>query len=280
MKFTFILFFSFYAIFGFSQQKYFGEIYFDSGKDVLSLASINTLDSLINKIQSKNKFSIYISGHCDSVGNDKYNYTLSLKRAHSVETYFANNKIKIDSLIGFGKTKQKYFKYDWSKNRRAEVVITMIPPIKKVEIKKTDTTKTFIENVINKKADTTKNIIESFIDTAKVGDKIVLQNISFHPGTPEIMLESYKTLEELFTTLNNYSTLEISIEGHVCCTVDYDNNLSRERALAVYFYLIDKGIARKRLSFKGFGNAQPLTQERNEAERQMNRRVEIRIVKK
>ena len=36
----------------------------------------------------------------------------------------------------------------------------------------------------------------------------------------------------------------------------------------------------RRLSYKGLGHTQPLTQERTAAEQQMNRRVEIRIVKK
>ena len=280
MKQAFILFLLFFSLIVFSQQKYSCEIYFDSGKDALTLVSTETLDSLINKISSKNNFTISISGYCDSIGNDKYNYDLSLKRSHSVGKYFFNKNIKTDSLFGFGKTKLKYFKNDWGKNRRAEIVITMIPLIKNVEIHTSNSTKTADETVVNKNVDTTENVIESFIDTAKVGDKLVLQNISFHPGTPEILHVSYKTLEELLTTLKKHPSLNICIEGHVCCDIDYDNSLSRERSLAVYFYLVENGIEEKRLSFKGFGNTQPITQERNAVERQINRRVEIRIVKK
>ena len=82
MKQAFILFLLFFSLIGFSQQKYSCEIYFDSGKDALTLVSTETLDSLINKISSKNNFTISISGYCDSIGNDKYNYDLSLKRSH------------------------------------------------------------------------------------------------------------------------------------------------------------------------------------------------------
>ena len=267
MKHVFILLLLFASLLGYSQKKYSCEVYFDSGKDVLSLASTKTLDSLVNKIPPKNKFTISISGYCDSIGNEKINYDLSLSRANSVKTYFIDKKIKSDSIFikGYSYNKPKYFKNNWNKNRRVEVVFKMIPPIKKVEIKK---------------ADTTKTVIDKFIETAKVGDKIALQNISFVGGKATPMPESYETLNELFKTLKNNPTLEISIEGHVCC-VNYDyDDLSGERAKTVYQYLVDKGINKDRLSFKGFGHTKPITTERNEIECQMNRRVEIRIVKK
>ncbi len=267
MKYIFIFLFLSINYPGFTQQKYFGEVYFDSGKDVLSKASTNTLDSLIKKILPDNKLIISISGHCDSIGNEKYNYTLSLKRAHSVEAYLIKKSDKPDSLLvrGFGKTKPKYSANEWGKNRRVEIAITIILPEKKVVVEKIDTPKTVIAN---------------FIDTAKVGDKIALENITFYGGTPIPMPESDKTLKELYTTLKNNSALEISIEGHICCyKIDYDN-LSEQRAQTVYQYLVNKGINKNRLSYKGFGHTQPLTLERDESERQMNRRVEIRIVKK
>jgi outer membrane protein OmpA-like peptidoglycan-associated protein len=52
------------------------------------------------------------------------------------------------------------------------------------------------------------------------------------------------------------------------------------RAKAVYNYLLRQKINRNRLSFKGFGNTQPIfpIPEKTEAERDANRRVEIQIV--
>jgi outer membrane protein OmpA-like peptidoglycan-associated protein len=267
MKYSLIFFFLFCSYLVFAQQKYSDEVYFGSGSDSLSAISMNHLDTLIRKITSDNKSIISISGHCDSIGNEKYNYDLSLKRAYSVERFIINKNIKPDSFLvsGYGENKPKYIGDEWGKNRRVEIVVTIIPPVKK--------------SVITKK-DTIKTVIASFVDTAKVGDKIALQNITFYGGTDEPMPESYNTLDELFTTLKNNPTIEICIEGHICC-LNYDSeNLSGKRAKAVYDYLVDKGINKKRLSCKGFGHTQPLTRERNEVERQMNRRVEIRITKK
>jgi outer membrane protein OmpA-like peptidoglycan-associated protein len=262
MKYTFTFFFLLCGFFGFSQQKIYDEIYFNSGSDVLSAASINSLDSLINKIPLENKLVISITGYCDSVGNENFNYNLSIKRANSVKTFFINKNIKTDSLLikGVGETKPKYSATDWGKNRRVEIYVKAKPLVKKV--------------------DTTKSVLSNFIDTASVGSTMALENITFYPGEDVPMPESYKTLDELYSTLNENPTLEICIEGHICCAKIDTEGMSWKRAKAVYKYLVSKGIDKARLSSKGFGHSQPLTLERNETERQKNRRVEIRILKK
>ncbi len=56
--------------------------------------------------------------------------------------------------------------------------------------------------------------------------------------------------------------------------------MSRERAKAVYLYLIDHGIAKKRLKFEGFGNEEMIYPiPRTHDEERSNRRVEIEIIK-
>lgn len=262
MKFAITLFFLLSCYAGFSQQKFSAEIYFDSGSDLLSAKSMNSLDSLINKISKENKLTISISGYCDSVGNEKFNYDLSLKRVLSAEKYFTNKKLIIDSILvySFGETKPKYYASNWEKNRRVEIVIT--------------------EMAFVKKSDTIKTVLANFIDTAKVGSTMALENITFYPGEDIPMPESYKTLDELYTTLKENPALVICIEGHICCTKIDNEGLSGKRAKAVLQYLVKKGIDKSRLSSKGLGHTQPLTKERNEKERQMNRRVEIRILKK
>lgn len=187
---------------------------------------------------------------------------MSLKRAQSVETYFLNKKSQVDSFLvnGFGETKPKYTAADWGKNRRVEILIKVKPLVKK--------------------ADTTKSVLSNFVDTASVGSTMALKNITFYPGEAVVMPESFKTLDELYTTLKENPTIEICIEGHICCTQADPDNLSGQRAKTVYLYLAKKGIDKKRLTWKGLGHTQPLTKERNNAEMQMNRRVEIRIMKK
>jgi len=85
-------------------------------------------------------------------------------------------------------------------------------------------------------------------------------------------------------------TLEIEIHGHICCMagpedgLDIDTkteDLSVNRARAIYEYLIKNGIEPQRLKYKGFGHSRPLIYpEDTEERRTTNRRVEIKIVKK
>jgi outer membrane protein OmpA-like peptidoglycan-associated protein len=274
MKNTIFLLFFLFSIQAFAQQKLVNEIYFDSGKDSLSAASINVLNSLSKKIQPDNKIIISISGHCDSIGDEKFNYDLSLQRVHAVERYFVSQNIRTDSLLvcGFGETKPKYSDKDWGKNRRVEISLKLIPQIKEnVKVNKVDT---IIKPVIKKTA------IASFIDTANVGEKIALRNINFYNGSPIPLPESKEPMNELLKVMQDNPTLEICIEGHICCTKNDPDNISGQRAVAIFNFLTKNGIEKSRLSHKGFGHSQPLTKERDEGERLMNRRVEIRIVKK
>ena len=259
---------------GVAQQKFADEIYFDSGKESLSDASINILNSFFKKIQSENKVIIRISGYCDSIGNEKFNYNLSIKRSQSVERYIVAQNIKTDSVLifGFGETNPKYFGKEWDKNRRVEISINTQPIEKHFPIVKVDSiTKPFVEK---------KTVISAFIDTAKVGGKLALKNINFFSGSATPLPEASKPMRELYVAMIESPSLEICIEGHICCTKYDPDNISTRRAEAIYNYLIKKGIDKNRLSYKGFGHSQPLNNERNEEEQQMNRRVEIRIVKK
>jgi outer membrane protein OmpA-like peptidoglycan-associated protein len=66
---------------------------------------------------------------------------------------------------------------------------------------------------------------------------------------------------------------------------DYETrtyNLSEERARTVYSFLINNHIKAERLSFKGYGHQKPLFPypERTGEEEIMNRRVEIKIIRK
>jgi outer membrane protein OmpA-like peptidoglycan-associated protein len=49
---------------------------------------------------------------------------------------------------------------------------------------------------------------------------------------------------------------------------------------SVYTYLISKGIAANRLTFKGFGEKAPIVKGTDEKTRQLNRRVEFKILAK
>lgn len=277
MRFFISCLFLFYCIIASSQQRKQYELYFESDKALLSQLAVNTIDSILNEEKVENISSVNIYGYCDSIGNFDYNNKLSIRRAESVKNYFKVKGVIADSIKmkGFGKTNLKYNSEKWGKNRRVSIELYFKKKLPKKSIVVDKPVK-----VIKPKQEIIKNEISEFVEKSEVGDKITLKNITFYGGTPQPMPESFKTLEKLVKTLNENPTLEICIEGHICCHNNDDDNLSGRRAMAVYDYLLGYGIDKERLSYKGFGRTRPLTEERTSAEQQMNRRVEIRIVKK
>lgn len=125
------------------------------------------------------------------------------------------------------------------------------------------------------------NLAEMTIN-GKVGDKIRLENLNFIGGSDKLLPESEPVLEELLQVLTDNPKLKIQIQGHVCCYRKDPADISRKRAKAIYKYLIEKGIKKRRLSFKSFEGKKPLFSipEDTEEEKAANRRVEIEIIEK
>ena len=79
---------------------------------------------------------------------------------------------------------------------------------------------------------------------------------------------------------DNPQIKKILIEGHASSEGDASHNLklSDERAKAVMAYLTEHGVAKDRLSAKGFGSTQPIADNNTEVGREKNRRVDFTIV--
>lgn len=120
---------------------------------------------------------------------------------------------------------------------------------------------------------------------------ILLANVFFDLGKSTLRKESYVELNKLQAFLKENSSIKIEIGGHTDTRGDDKANqvLSEERAKAVYDYLITEGIEAKRLTYKGYGEANPMnsdeeiaqleTEKAKEKAHQENRRTEYRIVK-
>jgi len=272
-----------------SQPKQNFVINFDFNKYEIAPDSKLKLDSFLQSsaISSIQKINLY--GHCDFVGNNTYNDELSLKRVNAVKDYFIDHNIPeniFQTIKGYGKRRplnQNKNDEERSMNRRVEINIERTWE-EKIVIPKPEIKKDSPE--IQE-----KSLTHIITDTAtKAGANIILKNINFIGGRHLLMKQSLPALTELLNILKENPTLEIEIQGHVCCEygvgdgLDIDTNtrnLSENRAWAVYQYLIDNSISAKRLSYKGFGHSRQLIfPEDTEERRTMNRRVEIKIIKK
>ncbi len=114
----------------------------------------------------------------------------------------------------------------------------------------------------------------------ETGQVVRLNNIFFDKGKSFLKKESFPELERLIKIMNENALMNIEIAGHSDDVGDDDFNLklSMDRALAVEKYLQAKGIKDTRVISRGFGKAKPISDNSTEEGKQLNRRVEFKIL--
>lgn len=122
-----------------------------------------------------------------------------------------------------------------------------------------------------------KNIL---LKKPEIGESFVLRNIFFDFDKSDLKPESSVELDKLYHYLMTNKSIIIEIGGHTDDkgSDSYNEQLSLARAEAVYKYLLDKGIKPERLSYKGYGETQPIADNRTAEGRATNRRTEFKIV--
>jgi outer membrane protein OmpA-like peptidoglycan-associated protein/tetratricopeptide (TPR) repeat protein len=115
-----------------------------------------------------------------------------------------------------------------------------------------------------------------------VGEKVVLHNIFFETDKFELLSYSQSELERLITFMTKNTTTQIEIGGHTDSegSETHNNQLSQNRAKAVYDYLVSKGVEAGRLTFKGYGESAPIESNDTPEGRAKNRRTEFKVVSK
>ncbi|MDA7728866.1 OmpA family protein, partial [Flavobacteriales bacterium] len=114
----------------------------------------------------------------------------------------------------------------------------------------------------------------------KVGSNITLRNVFFNTGKWDVKSDSYAELDRLVALLSDISSLKIEISGHTdnVGSVSFNELLSQRRADAVVSYLVGKGVDKKRLSAKGYGQSKPVDSNNTAEGRALNRRTEFEII--
>lgn len=113
------------------------------------------------------------------------------------------------------------------------------------------------------------------------GNAIVIhQKINFATGKDTILPDSFPVLDDVAQAMRDYPKVKVEIGGHTDNTGDDAKNqkLSKERADAVFEYLLAKGILATRMVTIGHGETQPVDTNRTEEGRGNNRRVEFLIL--
>ena len=113
-------------------------------------------------------------------------------------------------------------------------------------------------------------------------DKIELkQTVYFDFRKATIQKVSHPLLNEVAKALEENPTIQVRVEGHTDSRGGdaFNLKLSQARAESVRAYLIGKGVDEDRMTPRGFGESAPISDNRTQKGRDMNRRVEFVITK-
>jgi OOP family OmpA-OmpF porin len=108
----------------------------------------------------------------------------------------------------------------------------------------------------------------------------VIKGIEFDTGKDTIRKVSEPVLENALLVLNEYPKTRIEISGHsdTTGTRDFNLDLSKRRADSVKAWFVGKGVDEKRIETRGAGPDEPIADNKTNAGRQKNRRIEFKLL--
>lgn len=110
--------------------------------------------------------------------------------------------------------------------------------------------------------------------------ELAMSNIRFETGRDILLSASNRILDEIAEIMSRYSDYSLKISGYtdnVGSEVS-NQNLSERRATVCLNYLANKGVARNRMSASGYGETNPIADNKTVAGRARNRRTEFQLV--
>lgn len=116
----------------------------------------------------------------------------------------------------------------------------------------------------------------------EVGESITLKNVFFQTGRYALLEVSIVELDKVVEMMQKHPTMRIELGGHTdnVGRAEANQKLSEQRARAVYDYLVSKGVAPNRLTYKGYGQTEPVADNSTEEGRRQNRRTVFTILEK
>ena len=120
-----------------------------------------------------------------------------------------------------------------------------------------------------------------YLAPIEIGQVVRLNNVFFDFDKWNLRPESFVELDRVVTLLKENTAIEIEMSAHTDSkgSDDYNFKLSDERARSVREYIISKGIDATRIISQGYGETRPVVSNDTDENRQLNRRVEFKILK-
>jgi hypothetical protein len=111
----------------------------------------------------------------------------------------------------------------------------------------------------------------------QISERKVLEGITFGQGSAILKKAFLPSLEPLPKALQSDPTLRIFVEGHTAASsvTDADLTLSRNRALAVFNWIVAQGVEASRIGYAGLGSTRPILAAQTAGDRAKNDPSEI-----
>lgn len=120
-----------------------------------------------------------------------------------------------------------------------------------------------------------------YLAPIEIGQVVRLNNVFFDFDKSNLRDESFVELDRVVTLLKDNPAIEIEMSAHTDSkgSDEYNLKLSDNRARSVREYIVSKGIAPERIVSQGYGESKPVASNDTDDGRQINRRVEFKILK-
>lgn len=118
------------------------------------------------------------------------------------------------------------------------------------------------------------------LEGCATGEAVVLKGVNFEVNSSRLTASAKVILNQVADSLAAAPAMKVEIGGHTDAqgSDSFNTKLSERRAQAVKDYLIARGITPSRLQSKGYGEAQPVETNETAEGRELNRRVEMKVL--
>lgn len=112
------------------------------------------------------------------------------------------------------------------------------------------------------------------------GDTVVLRGVTFEFDEARLTANAQVILNGVADTLLGAQDIKVEIGGHTDSlgSESYNQQLSERRAKSVLDYLARRGVDAGRMSSRGYGESDPIESNESASGRELNRRVELKII--
>lgn len=118
------------------------------------------------------------------------------------------------------------------------------------------------------------------LEGCATGEAVVLKGVNFEVNSTRLTASAKVILNQVADSLAAAPAMKVEIGGHTDSQGSdaFNMKLSERRAQAVKDYLVARGIDPSRLQSKGYGESQPVETNETAEGRELNRRVEMKVL--